>query len=276
MSKFVAANDPETANRIVNEILAGPAPEEVAPVEDTKSTPPPGTVIELPCGLVTLDGLVREVEVRELNGFDEEALAKASASTTEYVQRLMDLAVVRIGNVENPSGSALGALTGGDVDAITLAISRVTYGDTLEAEFFCPHCRELVTTETHLVDDVPVKRLDSEADQRFTVKLRKGEADVRLPDWDTLQDAAGRGNATQAELTTVFLKHCVESINGMPVLGEDSVRRLSAADRATLIDALNDKVGGPKFSKVEKPCPECEQTIPLPLSVAALFRTQLG
>lgn len=275
MQQIVAANDPELANALTERILAGlPVGDEAPSHEPTpapapKMTPPPETLVELPCGIVTMDdGLIREAEVRELNGFDEEAIAKAG-SPAKVVQALLERAVVRIGS-SKPSKDTLSSLLTGDVDTLMIAIRRATYGDEIEYEFTCPHCQQEIEPKTHLVNDIKIKEFD-EKNRNFTVELRKGEAKVHLPDWETQQKAANMITATEAEQATLILQRCVETINDMPVLGADTVRALSASDRKTLVKEIEKRVAGPQLDDVSTGCPACEEVLHLPISVASLF-----
>src|SRR3954468_25079938 len=81
--------------------------------------PPDGTVL-LPGGLETDDGIVRDAVVRELNGEDEEALAKASGHTLRYVQALLR-GVETIGG-EPVDNKVLRRLLIGDREELILAI----------------------------------------------------------------------------------------------------------------------------------------------------------
>lgn len=273
MRTVVAENNPELANQMTERILAGldphGAPAAPAP-EPRTTTPPPDCVVDLPCGLANPDGLVREAEVRELNGYDEEALSKVLGEPAKFLDVLLERAVVRVGDAK-PNSEILGRILGGDVDALTVAIYAATYGPEIKSQFDCPKCKENIEVVTDLTKDVPTKRLDSISDHHFTVELRRGTAEVRLPDWNSQREARSLVDATHAEMATVLLKHCVESINDMPVLDESSVRALSAKDRATLVDEIASRVAGPKLQEIEKACPACGEVLPMPLSVAALF-----
>ena len=75
MTKTIsAAANPALANNLINSALAE------APVQqEVKITPPSDTVVTLPGGYLTATGeIITEAEVRELNGSDEEAIARTA------------------------------------------------------------------------------------------------------------------------------------------------------------------------------------------------------
>lgn len=271
---IVAADNPDLANAITERILAGEPVEETpppAPEPELMKAPSDGAV-DLPCGFIDTeaDELIREAEVRELNGFDEEALSRAS-TPSQAVQTLLERAVVRIGE-KKPSRDSLDALLSGDVDALVVGIYRATYGDTVDFRPTCPACNERVEVDVHLVNDVEVTRLTDASDRQFTVNLKRGSAECRLPDWATQREVSSHSESSEAEQTSVFLKNCVTSINGMPVLGLDTVRGLSIVDRRTLAEEISERMVGPQMMSVHKPCPECGDEIYLPVGLDALFQ----
>lgn len=276
MNQIVAAHDPHTATRLAEAIIAGEPVEDLIPrpagqPEARQAVLPPTGEVDLPCGYLDVEaGLVREAEVRELNGFDEEALAKVADNPAKLVQTLLERAVVRIGD-RKPTKDMIAGLLGGDVDALGLAIRKVTYGN-LTPRLMCQVCREIVDIEIDLDQDIETTRLDSASDHRFVVPLKKGQAEVQLPDWGAHMAVAALGNATAAEITSVLLKHCVVSINDVPVIDTNTVRGLSAGDRKKIADAIVEKVAGPQLTDVRKACPACEGVNHLPLSVAAMFQ----
>jgi hypothetical protein len=276
VNQIVAAFDPETANRISERIMAGESVEDLIPrpadqPETRHAALAPTGVIDLPCGYLDMEaGLIREAEVRELNGFDEEALAKVSDTPAKLVQTLLERAVVRIGD-KKPTKAMIGALLGGDVDALGLAIRKVTYGN-LTPRFMCQVCREIIEIEIDLDQDIETTRLDSASDHHFMVQLKRGQAEVQLPDWEAHMAVAALGDATTAEITSVLLKHCVISVNDVPVIDTNTVRGLSAGDRKKITEAIVGKVAGPQLNDVRKACPACEGVNHMPLSVAAMFQ----
>jgi hypothetical protein len=115
-----------------------------------------------------------------------------------------------------------------------------------------------------------LKKLDG--DHTFVVKCKVGEVVVNLPTGSTQKAIVTSTNKTSAELDTILLKNCVESINGAPVLGMDDVRKLSLKDRRDILQEITNRNPGPQLSQIKVPCQSCGAEVPLPLTLAELFR----
>lgn len=270
MPDIVAADNPELANQIVTKVLAG---EEVAePESGVAFTDLPDTYVSLPGGLLTLDGdLVREAEVRELTGFDEEALSRAT-TLGKQMTLLLNRAVVSVGG-QKPDQGLLNTLLAADRDTLLLAIRKVTWGAELDLEVMCPACESEQEVKVDLNKDVEVKRLDSPADREFTVELSRGRtATVQLPNGETQRSVIQSEDKTSAELNTLLLKGCIVNIDGDPVFSIDQVRKLSMRDRTSILAEIAERNPGPKLNEVAKTCSACGEEIALPLTLAGLFR----
>lgn len=274
MPEIVAAENPALANQLIEKMLSEDTAEVAPSVPQTGKafTDLPDTHVTLPGGYLTSDGdLVREAEVRELTGFDEEALAKAS-SPAKVMYTLLQRGVVSVGG-QKPDQSVLNDLLAADRDTLLLAIRKATYGADVELTgLTCPHCQEVVDIVIDLNADVEMKVLENPEDRQFIVDLSRGEALVNLPDGNVQRAVLLAEDKTIAELSTILLRHCVVEIDGFPVISEDSVRRLSVRDREKINDAIAERNPGPQLSAVKKACPSCEEVIELPLSLAGLFR----
>ena len=77
---------------------------------------------------------------------------------------------------------------------------------------------------------------------------------------------------TQAEINTALLSGCVQSVNGMPMLGPDYVKDIPLSDRRLLLKEIESRRVGPRFREVTTKCPACGAEQEYPLSIAALFR----
>jgi hypothetical protein len=273
VTEIVAADNPALANQIIDKVLAGveTASEVRASELGVAFTDLPDTHVELPGGFLTSDGVVtRSAEVRELTGFDEEALAKAGTAG-KVMSSLLTRGVVKVGD-EKPTQDTFNSLLAGDRDTLLLAIRRVTYGSEVEFQLMCPECGEVVDIKIDLANDVKYKRLDDDSERRFNVSLRHSTALVALPNGSAQRALLQAEDKTFAELNTILLRHCVLEVDDFPVVSEDSVRKLSIKDRETILDELAKRSPGPDLSGVKKACPSCEEDINIPLTLSGLFR----
>jgi len=89
-----AAANPAMVNNMIQKVME----ELPQPKEEVQITPPSDTIVTLPGGYITSAGeVITEAEVRELDGNDEEAIAKAS-NVGRAVLTILQRGTVRIGN----------------------------------------------------------------------------------------------------------------------------------------------------------------------------------
>jgi hypothetical protein len=269
--EIIASDNPVLANQIIDKVLAGETPKDAAIELGIAFTDLPDTHVELPGGFLASDGtIIRTAEVRELTGFDEEALAKAGSSA-KVMSILLQRGVVKVGD-EKPTQETFTGLLAGDRDALLLAVRRVTYGAEVEYQLMCPFCGQTIELAVDLAKDVEYKRLEEDAERRFVVDLSNGTALVALPNGGAQRALLQAEGKTFAELNTILLRHCVLEIDDFPVVNEDSVRKLKIKDRETILEELAKRAPGPDLNGVKKACPSCEEDIDLPLTLTGLFR----
>lgn len=241
---------------------------------------PPDDLVNLPGGLVKKDKLIKTAIVKELNGEDEEALARASQSgnTFHFFDRLLKCGVVQLGESKDPE-ELLKDLLIGDRDALILGIRKATYGDEIEiADWICPSCAATATL-TMTTDDIPVKEFtDPYNDAEFKVNLRKGGfADVRLATGEDQLAALSNKELTTAQVETIFLRRCVirltdergveHSMQGYPSLA----REMSMPDRHAILNELRERQPGPKYDEIKYKCESCGEDQLVAVGLGDLF-----
>lgn len=263
-----ASNNPALANKLVAEATS--AQEVAAPTPKVEVPLPPDTLVTLPGGLTDpFEGTITTAEIRELTGSDEEIIARIG-DPGKALLTILERATVKIGD-KPADKETLDALLAGDREALLLAIRVATFGSTVKIAPVCPSCGEEQNFEIDLVKDVETKTLD-ESDRVFTVDCKVGKVTVGLPTGGAQKALVNATNKNAAELDTILLKNCVESINGMPVLNIQQIRDLGLKDRRDLIKAITDRNPGPQLSEIKKSCTSCESEVSLPLTLADLFR----
>jgi hypothetical protein len=235
------------------------------------------TTVDLPAGWISPQGVLHSTAiVRELTGYDEERLAKidSNKSTAQWETELLLLGVASIGSEVNPSRDVFRSLLVGDRDTLMLGIRRVTYGNTVEFILTCANCDEKSEVGVEIDNDVVIKPMEEPEKRQYEVPLKRGVAITGLLTGvvqESLSDVVNK--KTPAEMNTLLLSKCVESINGIPVLGDSGpIQRLSAGDRATLVDFIVEHQPGPQLGGIEVPCASCGQVYPISLGLGNLFR----
>ena len=267
-TQISAADNPALANKLVAEALSEQAVEVAAPV--AKIQLPPDTQVELPGGLFDpFEGAITTAEVRELTGADEEAISKIN-DQGKALLAILERATVKIGD-KPADKETLDSLLAGDREMILLAIRKVTFGTDVVLELNCPFCNQDQVFNIDLDTDVEIKKLEGE-ELRFEVDCKVGKVVVTLPSGSTQKALVSSNDKTSAELDTVVLKSCISSINDMPVLNVQQIRDLSIKDRRELLSKISERNPGPQLSEIKKECMSCGQGVPLPLTLADLFR----
>lgn len=257
-----------TDAELVNK-FAQHAMEEPAQVIKTKA--PPGPEVDLPGGFIDGATLVTTVEVRELTGIDEEAIAKAT-TTGKALNVLLQRGLVKIGSRQSTPDD-LDLLLSGDRDAILIGIRRITFGETLDVTAVCPNCGVNQEANIDLKEDIPVTKLeDPIADRTWNVKTKNSVVTVALPTGVTQKRLMENSDKTAAELNTILLSGCVQTVNGTPSMGASTVLNLSITDRSKIIEEIMSRTPGPRLGEVKKMCKACGEDIPLPLGLVDLFR----
>ncbi len=265
-----ATQDPKLANKLAQEAMA--LSDQEAAVRATKLdiTLPPDTVVTLPGGLYDpFEGTITTAEIRELNGIDEEAISKVN-DIGKSLLLILERATVKIGN-EPATKELLDALYSGDREMLLLAIRKATFGTEVKlGPGECPDCGETQVFTLDLNKDVPIKTFDGE--REFTVKCKIGPVVATLPKGSLQKAIVESVNKTSAELDTILLKQCIISINGQDLIDPEAVRRLSIQDRRAVLKEITDRNPGPQLGDLKTSCQHCGQEVPLPLTLADLFR----
>jgi hypothetical protein len=265
-----AANNPALANQLAQEAMA-PSDSVVASSSPTVTiTPPPDTEVQLLGGIFDpFNGTIDTAEVRELTGVDEEIISKIT-DTGKSLLTILERATVKLGD-EPATKELLDAMYAGDREMLLLAIRIATFGaDVKLGPGSCPDCGEEQVFEIDLKKDVPLKKL--EGDRNFTVSCKAGEVLVSLPTGSTQKIIVTSTNKTTAELDTLLLQNCVISIDGVPLANPEIVRNLSLKDRREILEQITTRNPGPQLNEVKTACKSCGSEVPLPLTLADLFR----
>lgn len=275
MADFVRVDpmdNPEAANAQIAALLSGEGPSSQEAEPKPTMEPPAESLFKLP-------GTGQLVEVRELTGADEEALAKVQGTFTRWISTLLELAVEKID--DKPADSdAVGKLLVGDRDYLLMATRKVTWGPEIELsgiECSNSNCKEQFDVALH-TDDIPVKTLSDPGQIQFTVALRNGRsASVRLPNGHDQAVYLDKEDISNAQRNTLLLQRCVDSVTDaagveMPIAGFPSIiLDMSLPDRTRLLREINNKMPGARYNEVPVTCPVCSQLTVIGIGPVALF-----
>jgi hypothetical protein len=252
--------------------LASKALNETDEPEKAQIVSPSEVVVDLPGGYITITGeVLRTAEVRELNGKDEEAIAK-SGSYAKSFNTLLARGTVKIGD-QPVTDVLLDGILAADRDSILLGIYRATFGNTAVLNGYCNSCKDYKSVEVDTRTDIHTKVLvDPIADREFVLEGKKASYTVRLPNNKAQKEIADNMEKTSAELDSLLLEYCVIKINEKQVYHKSEVQNIGLADRRAILSEILKRNPGPQFNDVKVSCDECGGEVVVPISVGALFR----
>lgn len=244
--------------------------EEPASVINTRA--PSKNEVDLIIGFINKAGeTVKVAEVRELNGADEEAIAKAGSSG-KALSVILQRGLVSLGDLPATKDD-LDSLVSGDRDAILLGIRRVTFGEELKLNVTCGSCTETKDIKIHLLNEVPIREFDETTGRTWDVALKDGKfATVTLPNGALQRKIMENLDKTGPELNTIIISGCLLSVDGRPSAGASTVLKLGMADREEILKSIMDNTPGPRLGEVSKVCEACGEKMSIPLNLADLFR----
>lgn len=262
--------DPNAAEKIVKELTG---PETTLPLMSLL----PANTVSLPGGYIDRDGrLHTECRIREINGSDEEAMARELRSPTVNVPRIVDLllkrCVVSVGDIEPVPATVLSSMLIGDRAALILSVRMLTFGEDWEVpDFPCRLCGQTFGTIVEL-SSIVIKPMDNPAVQEIEVELRHDHtATVGLLTGAVQLEMVGDGTRTGPEEITIAIDRCIRRIDGGPVLGPVA-QKMSMADRRKIAQAMADAQPGPRMEEVVVTCTKCGREADYTVSLVDLFR----
>lgn len=267
-----ALNSPEAVNSQVQQVLSEsqqPAPEISAP-EETHYT--------LPGGIYWEGELLKNAQVRELNGSDEEELARVKGSAVRWMSLALERNVVQIGGIV-PTPTMIRKLLIGDRDALILGIRIASLGPDYSAQNIqCPHCEDYFDA---VVDLASVEQVVLESPQprhEYDVALRRGrKALVALPDGAAQEKMFLDDSATLPERNTTLIAACLRNVKEVDgtqssLSGEALARSLGMADRTAILRFIAETQPGPELHNVTFTHDACGKEVSLPITIGELFR----
>lgn len=279
-----ALADPARANADINAILAG--------TNDAPEVPqPPDDLVTLPGGLVRGGKVYKTAVVRELDGSDEEALARAlrtwvtpgqplhPRALLHFIDTLVSRGTVSVGDLQ-AGPDVLKSMLIGDRDELALAVRCATYGNDMVIEqWTCPYCQKMTDISFSLKDDVERTVLKDPASETvFDIPLKKSaKARVRLPNGEDQDALYADESWTTAQRNTILISRCVLSYTdpagqefNMAAFPSMSLK-LSIPDRQEIIRQVSERQPRPKYNEIKFEH-ECGNEVVLALGIRDLFR----
>lgn len=261
MDNVTVISDAELINQYSKAALEEPAPE-------IKTQAPPESSVTLLAGAIVNGSIELNAEVRELNGADEEAIARAG-SLGKSLTTILHRGVVNIGGA-TATEDILNGMLSGDRDLLMLAIRKITFGDKVSGGVFCDSCGKYTDVEVDLNADIPIKPFNGK--WSWDVETKLGTVTVAFYNGLTQRRIMDNLDKTGPEINTLLLAGCIQAVDGYPVIAADFAKKIGIMDREKILFEVLNEAPGPRLSEVTKACEACGTDIPVPLSLASLFR----
>lgn len=254
---------------------------EKAPTEWTRT-------VSLPVGLFdeARGRLLRQATLRKLTGKEEALLSEPRLRDNggRLITALLAGCVTAL-EEQRADAEVMRRLPSADRSYLLLEARRLTFGDSLEAHYRCPHCQG-VTAVTEDLGALPVRRAeDGAAALEVTVPLRDGYQDASgawqrelvfaLPTGEDEEVAGGRRDPNPTRQRDVLWARCLRRVGDMDprrveVQGARVLADLSMADRRLVQEALDAAAPGPDLRR-EIPCAHCGRPFQAALDMGGFF-----
>jgi hypothetical protein len=235
---------------------------------------PPSTSVELLRGVFNSETNSWEstAYVRELNGFDEEALASLDNQNvvySEYMSVLLKRAVVSVGSFSiKDDPTIIDNLIIGDRDLLFLKIIEATYGTNREYQVTCGSCKAMNDIVVPM-NEFENRKVDHDPHTSIEATLADGsKVRMRLPNGMDSQIVAKKAKSP-AEQNTLMLARCVE----VPAMTNPQqwAKELGMKDRNALVQKLMESQPGPEVGEVNAQCATCGSDLNIVLDWASLL-----
>lgn len=275
-----AAANPEKASADVAAILQE-ANDSVAEVPSI--TFPADDIVTLPGGLVKNGTVIKTVQVKELNGSDEESIARTTQALNPFLlmDRLLKCGVVKIGDFpEAETEKLLGEILVGDREQLMLGIRNATYGDKLNIDpWRCPSCGVEASLSMQL-EDIPVTKMSDPLNEvHFEVPLKRDKiARCHLASGADQVAVFEKEDLTPAERESILLTRCIDTIvestgleRSIQGFATSFVLGMNVVDRHAVLNELNTRQPGPKYNQVKHKCDTCGKDVTVTVTLGNLF-----
>lgn len=216
-----------------------------------------------------------EFEYREMNGTDEEAIAKpkVKSSGSMITRVLLERCIIRIGTIEKSSvkpsewTEIIQSLAIGDQDFAMLKIREISLGEEFEVTHKCPTCKTKINS-VFTLDELPLVPYNGLEEVEFELPRGYKDKDGKIHKTGVMRHATGLDREVLDKMVsqnpsmanTLLLARCIKSLGTAPIT-DDLLRNLSMKDRNYLFALIRDISFGYDVSDFEIECPNCEREL---------------
>lgn len=211
-----------------------------------------------------------ELELREMTGFEEEAIERSAGhpNSARLVNEILARCLVAPGEDHRGALDQIRRLLVADRDVALVRLRQMSLGDAIESEVACPSCAEKMAARFALADlplDVP------RPPAQIRASLPDGRVAVmRLPTAGDQEALLDQGLELAAERRTFLLARLILAIDTQGPLTPDSVRALPTQVRLAIETAIDEATPALDLT-MGLTCSACGHGFSAPLDVDAFF-----
>jgi hypothetical protein len=240
--------------------------------QGSPATQEPGTVVQLPGGLLKEGKVHRDAEILPMTGYTRKSIAREDVRTspTKVTDMIFTQCLRRVGTYSINS-RILDELLSGDRDFLLMEIRRVSMGSTVRAEVECEGCRKRLGV-TFDLSEINVKRLEDKEYEIIEVDGAGAMAFRMNTDKGVKALCRFSRGLEQKAVVPMFEKNaiaasyklytsCLLEWNGQAgPFAPDFFDGLSLPAIDSFAEAFTERQPGPDF-KQETDCPSCGKKI---------------
>lgn len=240
----------------------------------------PALIFDLQRGFLYGEKWQTEIEIRELTGVDEEALARFKTQS-DFLDGVLVYGTVRIGSINLTEKdfperqSILAQLLIGERESLFIKIAGATYGDAKEINTHCPlpNCGAAIEATISLENDIDIPRMETPHTSAYSFTTAKGDViEYRLATGADQMGLLKKKGATLAEQNTFILSEVMTKYNDEPILNKrQTALALAMGDRQRLLTDIVEHQPAPDLTFLVA-CPECTWTGEVDLAPGDIFR----
>lgn len=245
----------------------------LGPGAEPQLEPPRRNHTHLPFGRLENGQALHDARVRELNGADEEELARVSGSPLRWLDTVLTLGTVEVGD-QPATKETLRALTLADRDTLLVAIRIATYGGLVKFDGWqCPYCARASDLTVDLAD-LEIRTPQDPTARTWVVETRGALVTLRYPTGADQMAFDGK-DLSAAQSNSLLLSRLITAYDtdGESRAGSLGLAKtLGMADRRTLLESVREHTYGPRYDEVTMTHEACGEEVPIPLTPGDLFR----
>ena len=221
----------------------------------------------IPIGFKVGNSWIRQAELRQLNGYDEQTLTEIRSYPLSFRTTFLLETIVTFGKLPRKLGlhEVIRSLALGDRVALVLHLRRIVLGDKIQSTLNCPQCQEPISLELSAKELLQPTQLEPKKEypakiENFLLKLRP----LTGADLEAVSEDSDKNSQVEC-----LARSCV--VYSEPPLPE----KLSPEFQASISQAL-DEIDPQANTVLKLACPFCNHSLQAPFDIESYFFEEIS